>query len=97
MPKLWVGICEPCVVDLIQHVQKSGIILIIEKEDFPQFDEEKVQQESKELEGLYIVKCVWCICYSTLVDFIILEKFNEMVEQKCSLFLVSPKVFQELV
>ena len=56
MPKLWVGICEPCVVDLIQHVQKSGIILIIEKEDFPQFDEEKVQQESKELEGLYIVK-----------------------------------------
>ena len=56
MPKLWVGICEPCVVDLIQHVQKSGIILIIEKEDFPQFDEEKVRQESKELEGLYIVK-----------------------------------------
>ena len=103
MPKLWVGIREPCVVDLIQHVRKSGIILITEKEDFPQFDEEKVQQESKEL-GVYIL---WkmrlmhlllnpCWFYP-LVDFIILDKFNEMVEQKCSLFLVSPKVIQELV
>lgn len=46
---------------------------------------------------IYCEKCVWCICYSTLVDFIILDKFNEMMEQKCSLFLVSPKVFQELV
>ena len=32
------------------------MILITKKEDFPQFDEEKVQQESKELKGLYIVK-----------------------------------------
>lgn len=40
------------------------------------------------------------ILFATLIwpiDFIIPDTFNDIVEQKASLFLVMPKVFQELV
>jgi hypothetical protein len=39
-------ISKPCVVDLIQPVEESDMLLTSEKEDFPLLDEEKVQLES---------------------------------------------------
>ena len=50
------GILELCLVDLIQPVEELGMWLISEKEDFPLLDGEKVQQESKILEGTHVVK-----------------------------------------
>ncbi len=53
---------EPCVLDLIQPVDKSNIFLTIEKEDSTILDEEKVHQESKDLEGAHCVKCELDVC-----------------------------------
>ncbi len=52
----WFGIHEPWVVDLIQSVGEFGILLITEKENHSLLNEEKVQQESKELKLAYDVK-----------------------------------------
>lgn len=42
--------------NLIQPVRVSSILLITEKKAFPLLDEEKAQQQSKEIEGTYVVK-----------------------------------------
>ena len=49
------------------------------------------------VEKLDTIMFLWIKIRSSLIDFIILDEFNDMVEQKTSLFLMLPKVFQELL
>ena len=43
-------------LNIIQPVGVSSILFITEKKAFPLLDEEKAQQQSKEIEGTHVVK-----------------------------------------
>ena len=47
------------IVDFIQLVEESHILLIHEKEDFPLLDEENVQLESNKSEGIHVVNSTY--------------------------------------
>ena len=87
--KLQVPIDEPklCMEDLTEHVAESLL------------DEEKVQQESQELDApaAHQDKAVTLATLTPRIDFIIPETFNRVMEQKPSFFLRLPKVLKELV
>ena len=87
--KLQVPIDEPklCMEDLTEHVIESLL------------DEEKVQQESQELDApaAHQDKAVTLATLTPRIDFIIPETFNRVMEQKPSFFLRLPKVLKELV
>ena len=108
--KQWGEIFEQCVVDLIQPIEESIMLFTAEKEDFPLLGGEKVQLKCNKSEGTPVFKCEfdtmvlsvnrdkveWFATLISHIEFVIPNEFND-AEYKISLFLVLPKMIQELV